>query len=40
RLLDIAAQRGVREIVAAETGEYVKQPTSVQVRTADQLTGS
>ena len=40
RLLDIAAQRGVREIVAAETGEYVKQPTSVRIRTASQLTGS
>lgn len=40
RLLDIAAQRGVREIVAAETGEYVKQPTSVRIRTANQLTGS
>ena len=38
RLLDVAAQRGVGEIVAAETGEYVKQPTSVRVRTAEQLT--
>jgi len=37
RLLDVAAQRGVGEIVAAETGEYVKQPTSVRVRTAEQL---
>lgn len=37
RLLDIAAQRGVREIVAAHTGEYVKQPTSVRIRTAEQL---
>ncbi len=39
RLLDVAAQRGVGEIVAAETGEYVKQPTSVRVRTAEQLAG-
>ncbi|PSP20038.1 DNA primase [Halobacteriales archaeon QH_10_67_13] len=37
RLLDVAAQRGVGEIVATETGEYVKQPTSVRVRTAEQL---
>ena len=37
RLLDVAAQRGVGQIVAASTGEFVKQPTSVRVRTADQL---
>ena len=37
RLLDIAAQRGVDQIVAASTGEFVKQPTSVRVRTVDQL---
>ncbi|QLD90664.1 DNA primase [Natronomonas salina] len=37
RLLDVAAQRGVDQIVAASTGEFVKQPTSVRVRTADQL---
>jgi DNA primase len=37
RLLDIAAQRGIDHIVAASTGEFVKQPTSVRIRTADQL---
>ena len=34
RILDVAAQRGVDLVVAAGEGEYVKQPTSVQVRTA------
>ena len=37
RLLDVAAQRGVDQVVAASTGEFVKRPTSVRVRTADQL---
>ncbi|MFQ3318917.1 MAG: DNA primase [Natronomonas sp.] len=37
RVLDVAAQRGIGQIVAATTGEFVKQPTSVRVRTADQL---
>jgi DNA primase len=37
RILDVAAQRGVDQVVAASTGEFVKQPTSVRVRTADQL---
>ena len=37
RLLDVAAQRGVGQIVAARTGEFVKQPTSVRVRTAEDL---
>ncbi|WP_254837988.1 DNA primase DnaG [Natronomonas marina] len=37
RVLDVAAQRGVGQVVAASTGEFVKQPTSVRVRTADQL---
>ena len=37
RVLDIAAQRGVGQVVAASTGEFVKKPTSVRVRTADQL---
>jgi DNA primase len=32
RVLDVAAQRGVREVVATGTGEFVKQPTSVRVR--------
>jgi len=33
KVLDVAAQRGVDVLVATEEGEYVKQPTSVQVRT-------
>jgi len=33
-VLDVAAQRGVEVVVAAAEGEYVKQPTSVQVRLA------
>jgi DNA primase len=37
RILDVAAQRGVDQVVAAATGEFVKKPTSVRVRTADQL---
>ena len=37
RLLDVAAQRGVEQIVASATGEFVKQPTGVRVRTGDQL---
>lgn len=37
RVLDIAAQRGVAQIVAERTGEFVKQPTSVRIRTAKQL---
>ena len=37
RVLDVAAQRGVGQIVAASTGEFVKKPTSVRVRTADRL---
>ncbi|WP_075937945.1 DNA primase DnaG [Halosegnis longus] len=37
RLLDVAAQRGVAGIVAATTGEFVKQPANVRVRTADEL---
>ncbi|WP_058994660.1 DNA primase DnaG [Haloarcula sp. CBA1127] len=32
KLLDVAAQRGVDVVVAAGHGEYVKQPTAVQVR--------
>jgi len=32
KLLDVAAQRGVGVVVAAGHGEYVKQPTAVQVR--------
>lgn len=37
RLLDVAAQRGVDQIVCESEGEYVKQPTDVRVRTAAQL---
>ena len=37
RLLDIAAQRGIDTVVAASTGEFVKRPTSVRIRTAEQL---
>ncbi|MBX0305030.1 DNA primase DnaG [Haloarcula salinisoli] len=33
KVLDVAAQRGVEVVVATGDGEYVKQPTSVQVRT-------
>jgi DNA primase len=34
KVVDVAAQRGVEVVVAASDGEYVKQPTSVQVRIA------
>jgi DNA primase len=37
RILDIAAQRGVGQVVGADTGEFVKQPTSVRVRTASDI---
>ena len=37
RILDVAAQRGVEQIIARSDGEYVKQPTDVRVRLADQL---
>jgi DNA primase len=37
RLLDVAAQRGVEQFVAASEGNYVKQPTAVRVRTAGDL---
>jgi DNA primase len=37
RLLDVSAQRGVGQVVAAETGEFVKRPADVRVRTADQF---
>ncbi|WP_254271918.1 DNA primase DnaG [Haloarcula marina] len=33
KVLDVAAQRGVDVVVATGDGDYVKQPTSVQVRT-------
>jgi len=37
RVLDVAAQRGVRQVVARSEGEFVKRPTSVRVRTADEF---
>jgi len=37
RVLDVAAQRGVAQVVARTLGEFVKRPTSVRIRTADQL---
>ncbi|MGM0590651.1 MAG: DNA primase DnaG, partial [Halobacteriota archaeon] len=37
RVLDVAAQRGVTEIVAKSEGEFVKKPLGVRVRTAAQL---
>ena len=37
RVLDVAAQRGVGQVVARTTGEFVKQPTDVRIRTAGQL---
>ncbi|GAB3685420.1 hypothetical protein GCM10028857_15900 [Salinarchaeum chitinilyticum] len=39
RLLDLAAQRGVREIVAVELGEFAKRPTDVRIRTTATLLG-
>ena len=38
RVLDVAAQRGVEQIVTETEGEFVKRPTSVRVLTADALT--
>jgi len=37
RVLDVAAQRGVEVIVACERGEFVKQPTSVRIRLAEEF---
>ncbi|SHG53475.1 DNA primase DnaG [Halobaculum gomorrense] len=37
RVLDVAAQRGVDQIVAESEGEYVKRPASVRVVTADRM---
>ena len=37
RVLDVAAQRGVEVIVARERGEFVKQPTSVRIRLAEEF---
>ncbi|WP_423750790.1 DNA primase DnaG [Salinirarus marinus] len=38
RLVDVAAQRGVDQLVGGETAEFVKKPVSVRVRTAGDLT--
>jgi DNA primase len=35
RLLDVAAQRDIPQIIARSEGEFVKQPTGVRVRTAE-----
>ncbi|MFB6183184.1 MAG: DNA primase DnaG [Haloarculaceae archaeon] len=37
RVLDAAAQRGVGQIVAESEGEFVKKPTGVRIRTADEF---
>lgn len=37
RVLDIAAQRGVDQIIAKSMGDFVKQPATVRIRTAEQL---
>ncbi len=37
RVLDIAAQRGVGQVIGTGAGEFVKQPTGVRVRTTDEF---
>ncbi|MEF8937475.1 DNA primase DnaG [Halobacteriaceae archaeon SHR40] len=37
KLLDIAAQRGVEQIIATETGESVKQPANVRLHKASEI---
>jgi len=37
RILDVAAQRGVEQLVARSTGDAVKTPVDVRVRTAEQF---
>ncbi|MFB6125524.1 MAG: DNA primase DnaG [Halanaeroarchaeum sp.] len=37
RFVDVAAQRGVGSVIGTERGSFVKQPASVQVRTADEI---
>jgi DNA primase len=39
RVLDVAAQRGVERIVAESEGEFVKKPTGVRIRTAEEFAG-
>ncbi len=36
-VLDVAAQRGVGQVVARREGEFVKRPTGVRTRTADEF---
>ncbi len=40
RLLDLAAQRGVGQVVGDGTGEFVKQPTDVRVRSVTEFEGT
>ena len=35
RLLDVAAQRGVAQVVGATEGAFVKRPTNVRIRSVD-----
>jgi len=37
RLLDVAAQRGIGQVIARETGEFAKQPADVRVRLAEEF---
>lgn len=39
RVLDIAAQRGVSQVIARSHGQYTKRPTSVRIRTYEEFTG-
>ncbi|MDL5362637.1 DNA primase DnaG [Halalkalicoccus sp. NIPERK01] len=39
RVLDVAAQRGVSQVIARERGQYTKRPTSVRIRTFEELVG-
>lgn len=39
RVLDIAAQRGLSQVIARERGQYTKRPTSVRIRTFEELVG-
>lgn len=38
RVLDVAAQRGVSQIIARSHGQYTKRPTSVRIRTYEEFT--
>lgn len=37
RLLDVASQRGVSQVIARRTGEFAKQPANVRVRLAEEF---